>query len=324
MSVDRAAQHDRRARRCGAAAGSRASGPRVDADPHAGAERAPQVVAVGQLDRLGPPAGPGRVDHAVDVVEVERRVERAASASGAAQHARRRRAPPAPGRRARARRSISASGERGSSGTATAPSFERPCSSTTYRATAPARARPASPGSCSEPGEPARRATAARSSSAKVSRSPPAAIERRAVGRGEPARPARASYRASVAPVGEAGSCGALQSGGAIEVIGGGMGVRLDRERKLHRHTVRDRDRRGRGHREDHDRAPRGAQRVPPADAVRARRTPSSALATIARSAWSSSPARVPRRSAPAATSESAATTATSATTRSPSGASAA
>ena len=72
-----------------------------------------------------------------------------------------------------------------------------------------------------------------------------------------------------------------------------------------------------RRHREDHDQPARDAQRVPPADAVRAARRLQRRPATTTRSASSSSPARATWRSAPAATSASAATTATSATTTS-------
>ena len=59
---------------------------------------------------------------------------------------------------------------------------------------------------------------------------------------------------------------------------------------------------RGRGHRQDHHLPARGPQRLPAPDPLRAEPTPSTRPGTTRRSAWSSSPARVPTPSARAAT----------------------
>ena len=47
-----------------------------DADPYAGADRIPELVAVGELNRLWAVGRTGSVDHAVDGVEVYLVVER--------------------------------------------------------------------------------------------------------------------------------------------------------------------------------------------------------------------------------------------------------
>ena len=79
------------------------------ADAHAGADRAPQVVAVGQLDGGRLAAGAGRVDHAVHVVGVEVLAELDIGAA-ARPRARPRSAPPARGATLSSSRSMSGAG----------------------------------------------------------------------------------------------------------------------------------------------------------------------------------------------------------------------